>query len=86
LKSPLKTPDYTIINNTTALKPHRATQSGEIIALHFLEDNTDLFCFDLTTNGPEFGVVFRPHNGKSTESWPNFAAWVEECWLGELED
>ena len=34
----------------------------------------------------EPAVIFCSHNGASNESWPNFAAWVEECWLGELDE
>lgn len=51
----------------------------------FLEDNSDLYCFDMRSSLPEPPVVFRPHDGTSDETWPNFAAWIEECWLGELE-
>ena len=54
--------------------------------LPFLEDNADHFCFDLRAKVAEPSVVFRPHDGTSTETWPSFAAWVEECWLGELEE
>jgi hypothetical protein len=54
--------------------------------LPFLEDNADHYCFDLRSKVEEPPVVFRPHDGTSTETWPNFEAWVEECWLGELED
>src|SRR5215470_13622033 len=54
--------------------------------LPFLEDNADHYCFDMRSKVDEPPVVFRPHDGTSTETWPNFAAWVEECWLGELEE
>lgn len=54
--------------------------------LPFLEDNADHFCFDTRSQVAEPPVVFRPHDGTSSETWPNFAAWVEECWLGELDD
>lgn len=52
--------------------------------LPFLEDNGDYFCFDMSTEEEEPPVVFRPHDGTSDEIWANFGAWVEECWLGEL--
>ncbi len=52
----------------------------------FLEDNADLYCFDVSTKAPDFAVVFVPHDGTSDESWPNFSTWVEECWVGELGD
>lgn len=54
--------------------------------LPFLEDNSDLFCFDLRSTLAEPPVVFRPHDGTSTETWANFPAWVEECWLAELDE
>ena len=54
--------------------------------LPFLEDNADHFCFDLRSEMDEPPVVFRPHDGTSTETWPNFAAWIEECWLAELDE
>jgi len=54
--------------------------------LPFLEDNADYFCFDLRAQVDEPPVVFRPHDGTSNETWANFAAWVEECWLAELDD
>ena len=54
--------------------------------LPFLEDNADYFCFDTRGSIPEPAVIYRPHDGTSDETWPNFAAWVEECWLGELDD
>lgn len=54
--------------------------------LPFLYDNGDYFCFDLRSTVEEPAVVFWDHNGRSDETWPNFAAWVEECWLGELDD
>ena len=54
--------------------------------LPFLEDNADHYCFDLRSKVEEPPVVFRPHDGTSNETWPNFEAWVEECWIGELED
>jgi hypothetical protein len=52
--------------------------------LPFLEDNGDYFCFDQSAKRDEPAVVFWPHDGSSNESWPNFVAWVEECWLAEL--
>jgi hypothetical protein len=52
----------------------------------FLEDNADRFCFDMRSKVKEPPVIFRPHDGTSTETWPNFWAWVEECWLGELDE
>ena len=39
------------------------------------------FCVDLRSKAEEPPVVFRPHDGTSDETWTNFAAWVEECWL-----
>jgi hypothetical protein len=54
--------------------------------LPFLEDNADHYCFDLRSKVEEPPVVFRPHDGTSNETWPNFEAWVEECWLGELDE
>jgi hypothetical protein len=53
--------------------------------LPFLEDNADYFCFDLRARVEEPPVVFRPHDGTSSENWAGFAAWVEECWLGEID-
>jgi hypothetical protein len=66
----------------------RGAWSRELEAhlLPFLEDNADHFCFDMRSRVDEPAIVFRPHDGTSTETWPNFAAWVEECWLGELEE
>jgi hypothetical protein len=54
--------------------------------LPFLEDNADHYCFDLREKMPEPPVAFRPHDGTSTERWPNFAAWIDECWLAELDE
>ncbi|HLJ56621.1 MAG TPA: SMI1/KNR4 family protein [Chthonomonadaceae bacterium] len=54
--------------------------------LPFLDDNADHFCFDLRSTVAEPPVVYRPHDGTSDETWPNFAAWIDECWLAELED
>lgn len=51
--------------------------------LPFLHDNGDYYCFDLSTPGPEYKVVFWSHNGIVDESWTDFAAWVDECWIGE---
>ena len=63
-----------------------AWSSGLEPYLFFLEDNADHFCFDIRSKAEEPAVVFRPHDGTSEESWPNFAAWVEECWLAEEEE
>ena len=54
--------------------------------LPFLVDNADYFCIDLRSQVDEPPIVFRPHDGTSNESWANFAAWVEECWLAEMEE
>jgi hypothetical protein len=51
--------------------------------LPFVEDNSDYFCFDLQSAGPEYKVAFWSHNGKQGETWSNFLDWVERCWIGE---
>lgn len=67
-------------------KVREAWDSGlESFLLPFLEDNADHYCFDMRSSLPEPPVVFRPHDGTSDETWPNFAAWIEECWVAELE-
>ena len=58
----------------------------ESYLLPFLEDNADHFCFDMRSNSAEPPVVFRPHDGTSSEIWANFPAWIEECWLTELDE
>jgi hypothetical protein len=58
----------------------------EAHSLPFLEDNADHYCFDLRSKVEEPPIIFRPHDGTSKETWPNFAAWVEDCWLGELDE
>lgn len=58
----------------------------ETYLLPFVCDNGDYFCFDTRSKMEEPPVVYWSHNGTTDETWPNFAAWVEECWLGELED
>ena len=45
----------------------------------FLEDNSDYFCFDLTSPAPEYEVRFWSHNGQTLEKWNNFLEWVDEC-------
>jgi hypothetical protein len=76
---------YSALELENAIQTAR-TQEVEPYLLPFLEDNADYFCFDMRSKVPEPPVVFWSHNGTSDETWPNFAAWVEECWLGELED
>lgn len=54
--------------------------------LPFLTDNGDYFCFDLTSKGPEFQVVFISHEMEE-ERWDNFLQWTENCWIkGTIED
>ena len=42
------------------------------------EDNADFFCLNRAGE-----VIFWTHNGQSSEKWPDVAAWIEECWIGE---
>lgn len=49
----------------------------------FVEDNSDFFCFDTSTQAPEYQVVYWSHNGWGEERWENFLAWCELCWIAE---
>lgn len=51
--------------------------------LPFLEDNGDYYCFDLTTQAPEYEVRYWSHNGTTNEKWENFLDWVQRCWIEE---
>ncbi|MDB5197374.1 MAG: hypothetical protein JWP88_1745 [Flaviaesturariibacter sp.] len=51
--------------------------------LPFLADNGDYYCFDLTTNAPEYTVRYWSHDGTTDESWEGFLDWVERCWIEE---
>lgn len=49
----------------------------------FLHDNSNYFCFDKTSKGPEYNVVYWAHNGLTNEKWDNFLDWVVKCWINE---
>jgi hypothetical protein len=50
----------------------------------FLQDNSDFFCFDTSSAGPEFQIIFWSHDGLlKPESWANFMDWVSNCWIKE---
>jgi len=51
--------------------------------LPFLEDNSDYYCFDLTSPAPEYKVRFWSHNGLTGEEWGDFLEWVNKCWIEE---
>ena len=46
--------------------------------LPICEDNGDYYCMD-----PTGRIVFWSHDGATSESWPNLAAWIEVVWLGQ---
>ncbi|USO01579.1 MAG: SMI1/KNR4 family protein [Alphaproteobacteria bacterium] len=48
------------------------------LLIPFCCDNGDYYCF--TKDGK---VVFWSHNGLTSESWPSFASWIEQVWIGE---
>jgi hypothetical protein len=48
--------------------------------LPICEDNADYYC--MTKEGQ---VVFWSHNGRSTESWPSLADWIERVWIAVSE-
>ncbi|MCJ8166160.1 SMI1/KNR4 family protein [Pontibacter sp. E15-1] len=60
---------------------HEAGLSEHLIP--FLEDNSDFYCFDLTSSPPEYNVRFCSHNGLTDEKWENFLEWVDKCWIEE---
>jgi hypothetical protein len=53
----------------------------------FLQNNSDYFCFDLSTEGPEYQVVFWSHDGLiKLDRWSCFLDWVLNCWIKEATD
>jgi hypothetical protein len=42
------------------------------------EDNADFYCMN-----PSGEVVFRSHNGCTSEKWRSLAEWIQEVWLAE---
>lgn len=73
----------------TITDPQAHTHLPEVIAsaraygvpvqlLPICEDNADFYC--LAQSGE---IKYWSHNGATSESWPNFAAWLQQVWLEE---
>lgn len=52
----------------------------------FMNDDGDLVCFDLESDGPEYRVVlWCGDTGTVIERWDNFVEWVRDSWIPQLQ-